>query len=86
MIRVIAAAVLPASCTHHGRVFLDLSVTTQKTWDDELDEGNISTGVTISEALDQYEMICNGMELGGVLAGSYTRRRDGYYHERGRAR
>ena len=62
--------------------FFDAPVKIDKTWYDELGEGNIMTGLTITDALDTYDIICvNDTEMGGVLPGIYVRYSDSAYQE-----
>lgn len=84
MIGIIAVALLAAVAPAMAQewAFFNAPVRVENTWYDELGEGNIMTGVTISDALDQYDIICiNDMELGGALPGTYVRHSDSYYQE-----
>jgi len=85
MFKVIAIIVLlagTAPAMAQDWAYFDAPVQVDKTWYDELGEGNLMTGVTISDAADTYDLICiNDMELGGALPGIYVRYSDSAYQE-----
>jgi hypothetical protein len=62
--------------------FFDAPVKIEKVWHDELGEGDVSSGVTISDAMDKYDIICIvETEMGDRLPGVYVRWSDTFYQE-----
>ena len=80
IIAATVAATVPAAAQEWS--FFDAPVKIERKFYQELGEGNLMTGVTMSDGADKYDIICmDEMELGGALPGSFIRYSDSFIQE-----
>ena len=85
MIRVAACLIVAASAVPAlgaDWIYFDAPVQVNELWRDHFEEGNISSGVVITDALGSYSIGCRSRsEMGDQLPGWFIYLEDGGYHE-----